>query len=135
MTIQVSLTNARHIAAATKLYEATIPVQSDPTADPLPAPYASVDEYVQAALNLVADSWVETTKVDVISVGDFVLRFTGAEYTAITSSTDPNVIGILAILRARDNVRLGSPDAISGIGYLVSAGYLTAERGAAVLAY
>ena len=133
--ITVTLTNPRHIAAATKLYEATIPVQPDPPADPLPVPYASVDEYVQAALNRVADSWVETTKVDVISVGDFVLRFTGSEYTAITNSTDPNVIGILAILRARDNVRLGSPDAINGIGYLVSAGYLTAERGAAVLAY
>lgn len=128
--ITVSLTNPRHIAAATAAYQATIP--GDPEATP---PYASVDAYVQATIERVADSWVESTKVDQISVGDFVLRFTGAEFSAITGSADPNVSAILATLRARDSVRLGSVDAVNGIGYLVSVGLLTPERGAEVLHY
>lgn len=128
MTIQATLSSKRHIAAATAAYLATIPVEGDP-------PYASVDEYFQAQANRWADSWVESTKVDQISVGEFVLRFTGSEFAAITSSADPNVASILATLRARDSVRLGSTDAVQGVGYLVAAGFLTAERGAAVLHY
>lgn len=128
--ITATITNPRHIAAATAAYRATIP--ADPEATP---PYASVDAYVQAAIERVADSWVESTRVDQISVGDLVLRFTGAEFAAITSSGDPNVVAILATLRAHDSVRLGSVAAVQGIGYLVSAGLLTAERGAEVLAY
>jgi len=132
MPITVTLTNPRHIAAATAAYAATIP--ADPEATP---PYASVDAYVQAALERVADSWVETTKVDQISVGEFVLRFTGPEFAAITAAAanDANVAAILATLRARESVRLWSVDAVNGIAYLVTAGLLTAERGAEVLHY
>lgn len=130
--ISVSLTSNRHIAAATAAYAATIP--ADPEATP---PYASVEAYVQSALERVADSWVESTRVDQISVGEFVLRFTGAEFAAITTAagTDANVAAILATLRARDSVRLGSADAVNGIAYLVAAGLLTSERGAEVLHY
>lgn len=130
MTIAVALTNPRHIAAATAAWIATIPT------DPEQArPYETVGDYVQAAIERVADSWVESTKVDQISVFAFVQRFTAAEFAAITSSADPNVAGILATLRARDSVRLGSVDAVQGVGYLVAAGFLTAERGAEVLHY
>jgi hypothetical protein len=130
--ISVSLTSNRHIAAATAAYIATIP--ADPEATP---PYASVEAYVQAALERVADSWVESTKVDQISVGEFALRFTGAEFAAITAAagSDANVAAILANLRARDSVRLGSVDAVNGIAYLIAAGLLTSERGAEVLHY
>lgn len=126
--ITATLTNARHIAAATAAYQATIPSEGEP-------PYASVDAYVQAALTRVADSWVESTKVDQISVADFILRFTAAEFATITSSADAQVIAILSHLRSRDSVRLGSVEAINGVAYLVGAGLLTQERGAAVLAY
>lgn len=130
MTIQATLSSKRHIAAATAAYLATIPVEGDP-------PYASVNDYVQAAIERVADSWVESTRVDQISVGEFVLRFTGAEFAAITAAAagDANVAAILATLRARDSVRLGSADAVNGVGYLVSAGLLTQERADAVLNY
>ncbi len=43
MTITVTLSNQRQIAGATAAYLATIPAQPDPPADPIPAPYASVD--------------------------------------------------------------------------------------------
>ena len=130
--ITATLSNRRHIAAATAAYIATIP--ADPEATP---PYASVEAYVQAALERVADSWVESTKVDQISVGEFVLRFTGAEFAAIAAAagSDANVAAILANLRARDSVRLGSVDAVNGIAYLIAAGLLTSERGAEVLHY
>lgn len=123
--ITVTLTNARHIAAANAAWQAT---ENKP---------ATVDEYVQAAIERVADSWVESTRVDQISVGEFMLRFTGAEFAAITAAagSDANAAAILATLRARDSVRLGSADAVNGIAYLVAAGLLTAERAAEVLHY
>ena len=135
--ITVTLSSQRHIAAATAAYAATITQQPEPPADPIPGPYASVEAYVQAALERVADSWVESTKIDQISVGEFVLRFTGAEFAAITAAagSDANVAAILATLRAQDSVRLGSVDAVNGIAYLVAAGLLTSERGAEVLHY
>lgn len=130
--ITATLTNARHIAAANAAYAATIPTDPD-----VPQPYPSVDAYVQAAIERVADSWVESTRVDQISVGEFVLRFTGSEFAAITAAagSDANVAAILGTLRARDSVRLGSVDAVNGIAYLVAAGLLTSERGAEVLHY
>lgn len=119
--ITVTLTNQRHIAAATAAWIATIP--TDPEQ---PRPYETVGDYVQGAIERVADSWVESTKVDQISVFAFVQRFTAAEFAAITTSADPNVAS---------SVRLGSVDAVQSVGYLVSAGFLTAERGAEVLHY
>lgn len=134
--ITATLTNKRHIAAATKAYEATIPVQpEDPEAEPIPAPYADVDAYVQAALERVADSWADSTGVDKITVSDFVFRFTAAEYGAITASQDATVMGIIAKLKARGDIRLGSVEAIQGAAYLVSIGLLTQERADEVLDY
>lgn len=123
--ITVSLTSQRHIAAANAAWLAT------------PDRQPTVTAYVQAAIERVADSWVETTKVDQISVGEFVFRFTGAEFAAITATagSDANVAAILATLRARDSVRLGSADAVNGIAYLVAAGLLTQQRGEDVLRY
>lgn len=122
MSINVSLTNPRHIAAANAAWKLVVEGET-------------VEEFVQLTLERKADEWAERTKVDVISVADFILRFTGSEYSAITGSADPNVIGILATLRVRADVRLGSQDAINGVAYLVGAGFLTAGRSAEVLAY
>lgn len=133
--ITATLTNPRHIAGANAAYLATIPVQPEAPAQPIPIPYANVEEYVQARLNKLGDSWADSTKVDVISVADFILRFTSAEFAAITASANPNVINILATLRARLDVRLGSPDAVNGVAYLVAIGLLTQERAALILQY
>lgn len=137
MSITATLSTKRHLAAASAAWIRTIPPPPEGGQEPQPWPYATVDDYVQAALERVADSWVETTKVDQISVGEFVLRFTGAEFAAITTATgsDANVAAILATLRARDSVRLGSADAVNGIAYLVAAGLLTQQRGEDVLRY
>jgi len=120
--ITATLTTKRRIAAAHAAWIAAGAI-------------GTVDEYVQRMLDGTADSWVESTKVDEISVGDFILRFSGPEYSDITSSTDPNIVGILATMRARKTVRLGSDDAINGVAYLVGAGKLTPVRGEAVLHY
>ena len=133
--ISVSLTNKRHIAAATAAYLATIPTQPDPPAEPISAPYASVDAYVQAAIERVAESWAETTGVDRIPVGAFVRRFPGPVMDAANASSDPNVIAILAQLDAVQTVRLGHPTTTQGVGYLVSVGLLTQAQADAVLHY
>ena len=131
MTITVTLTNARHIAAANAAYAATIPGNGDP------APHASAVAYVQTRLNQMADSWADSTGVDRIGVFEFVQRFTTAEFGAAQTLalTDPIAESILANLRAVQYVRLGSDAAVQGIGYLVSAGVLTSERAAVVLHY
>lgn len=135
MTIALTLSNKRHIAGANAAYLATIPAQPDPPADPIPAPYASVDAYVQAAIERVAESWAETTGVDRIPVSAFVRRFPGSVMDAVKASADPNVIAILAQLDAVTTVRLGHPTTTQGVGYLVAAGYLTQAQGDAVLHY
>lgn len=122
--ITVTITDPRRIAGATAAFRRAV--------EP-----GTVTDFVQAHLDRLADQWVDQTKVDQISVGEFVLRFTGAEFAAITAAadSDANVAAILATLRARDSVRLWSVDAVNGIAYLVASGLLTSERGAEVLRY
>lgn len=128
MTIQATLSSKRHIAAATAAYLATIPAEGDP-------PYASVNDYVQAAIERMAESWAETTNVDRIPVSEFVMRFPGAVMDSVKASVDPNVVAILAQLRAVQTVRLGHPTTTGGVGYLVSAGLLTQAQADLVLQY
>lgn len=135
MTISVTLTNKRHIAGATAAYLATIPAQPGPPDDPIPAPYASVDAYVQAAIERVADSWAESTNVDRIPVSAFMRRFPGAVMDAVNASTDPTVIAILAQLDDSKTVRLGHPTTTQGVGYLVAVGLMTQAQADVVLHY
>ncbi len=130
MTISATLTNKRHIAAATAAWIATIP------ADPeQPRQYETVGDYTQAALERVAESWAESNGVDRIPVSAFVRRFPGAVMDAVKASNDPNVIAILAQLDAVTTVRLGHPTTTGGVGYLVSVGLMTQPQADAVLHY
>lgn len=128
--ITVTLSNKRHIAAATAAYLASIPAEGAP-------PYASVDAYVQAAIERVAESWAETTNVDRIPVSAFVRRFPGPVMDAVNEAalTDANVAAILAQLDAVKTVRLGHPTTTGGVGYLVAAGLMTQAQADVVLAY
>lgn len=130
MSITVTLTNPRHIAAATAVYQSTIP--DDPET---PAPFASVDAYVQHAIEAVANSWAETTKVDHIAVAAFVRRFPGAVMDAIVASDDPTVVQILATIDAVTHVWLGADTTVNGMAYLVAQGYLTQAQSDAILTY
>ena len=135
--ITVTLTNFRHIAAATAAYIATIPPAPAEGQEPTPAPYASVDAYVQAAIERVAESWAETTGVDRIPVSAFVRRFPGAVMDAVKAAalSNPTVAAILAQLDAVQTVRLGHPTTTNGVGYLVSVGLLTQAQADVVLHY
>jgi hypothetical protein len=130
MTITVTLTNNRHIAGANAAYMMTIPEDGD-------SPYQSVQEYVQNAIERVAESWADSAKVDQISVFEFVERIGAERFAAITAAApnDPIIAEMLVTLRARQTVRLGSPDAINGIAYLVSVGLLTQQQADTALAY
>ena len=133
MPITVTLTNPRHIAAATAAYIATIP--ADPEATP---PYASVEAYVQAALDRVCESWADTTGVDRIPMADFVLRFDPAEIAAIKAAAtagNATCAGMIARLGQLTHVRLGSDEAVAALAYLVGAGLLTQARAGVILAY
>lgn len=130
--ITVTLVNKRHIAAANAAYTATIP--ADPEQTP---PYASVDEYVQAAIERVAESWRNTTQSDRISTAEFLMRFTPTEFADLKQAavTDPIAGGLMTSLSNRPDVWLGSDEAQQGVGYLVTVNLLTAARAEAVLAY
>lgn len=133
--ITISITNPRYLAAVNAAYQATIPVQPDPPADPIPAPYASAQDYAQQAMDRVCESWAETTGVDRIPVSAFVRRFPGPVMDAVNASADPTVAAILAQLDAVQTVRLGHPTTTNGVGYLVSVGLLTQAQADAVLHY
>lgn len=122
--ISATLTSKRHLAAAQAQYIAS-------------RDGADATECVQRAVERMLDEWAERLRVDEISVFEFVERFGPVRFAEITAAaaSDATVAGILAILRGRQTVRLGSPDAINGVGYLVSAGYLTQAEADAVLAY
>lgn len=122
--ITVTLTSKRHLAAAQAMH-----MQAAEGAD--------ATECVQRAAEKMLDEWAERLRVDEISVLEFVERFGPARFSEITAAAanDATVAGILAILRGRQTVRLGSPDAINGVGYLVSAGYLTQGEADVVLHY
>lgn len=131
--ITATLTNARHIAAATAAYTATIP--ADPEATP---PYASVEAYVQAALDRVCESWADTTGVDRIPMADFVLRFDPAEIAAIKAAAtagNATCAGLIARLGQLTHVRLGSDETVAAFAHLVGAGLLTQARAGVILAY
>lgn len=131
--ITVTLTNPRHIAAATAAYIATIP--ADPEATP---PYASVEAYVQAAIDRVCESWADTTGVDRIPMADFVLRFDPAEIAAIKAAAtagNATCAGLIARLGQLTHVRLGSDETVAALAYLVGAGLLTQARAGVILAY
>lgn len=130
MTITVTLTKPSHIKAAQAVYQASIP--DDPEQQ---APYADVQACVQAAIERVADSWAESTKVDHIAVAAFVRRFPGVVMDAIVASDDPVVVQILATIDAVTHVRLGADTTVNGMAYLVAQGYLTQAQSDAILAY
>lgn len=132
MTIEIQLTNPRHIAGANAAFLATIP--EDPE---IPQPYVDVNEYVQTMFEKVANSWADKTGVDKIPVAAFIRRFTSAEFDAIieTCKTDENVAAILAKIDAVSNVRLGSPDMVQAMAYLVMVGLVTQERSDEITGY
>lgn len=132
MTITATLTHPRHIAAATAAYQATIP--ADPEATP---PYASVDAYVQAAIERVADSWRESTRADAIPTAAFIRRIPPAKYAAIIAASEQSVElrAYLARLDAEPLVWLGSDETIAGVSALVGIGLLAQAEADALLAY
>lgn len=122
--ITVTVSSKRHLAAAQAMHLQAVEG-------------ANATECVQRAVERMLDEWVERLRVDEISVFEFVERFGPARFAEITAAapSDPHIASILAILRGRQTVRLGSPDAIQGIGYLVSEGLLTQAQADAVLFY
>ena len=135
MTITVTITNPRHLAAINAAYLSATPMPIPVRQGSDPVSYSSAADFAQQNINYLCDYWAESTGVDRISVAAFVRRFPGAVMDAVVASTDPTVIAILAQLDAVTHVRLGAQTTIQGIGYLVAAGYLTQPQAEAVLAY
>ena len=137
MTITVTLTNPRHIAAANAAYALTIPPETAEGQEPTPAPYADVDAYVQAAIERVAESWRDSTRSDAISTAAFIRRIPGSAYVAILAAAEqvPELQAYFTRLDQEPMVWLGSDETIAGVQALVAAGLLTQEQATALLAY
>lgn len=131
--ITVTITNPRHIAGANAACAADNAARA---ASGNPAlTQRTTEQYVQARVSDMFESWAETTGVDRIPVGAFVRRFPGAVMDAVNASSDPNVIAILAQLDAVTHVRLGAQTTIQGVGYLVAIGLLTQAEADEILDY
>jgi len=101
------------------------------------APDQPADEYMQAWLDQLLDSWAAAYKIGIVSSGEYVLRFTAAENAAITAAaeTDPLIAGLLARVRESAEVVLYAPEVVQGVGYLVAQALLTQARADVILAY
>lgn len=137
MSITVTLTNKRQIAAATAAWIATIPPAPEEGQEPQPWPYATVDAYVQAAIERVAESWRDSLRTDAIPTAAFILRIPPAAYAAIVAAAEqsPELQAYLARLNQGPRVWLGSDETIAGVNALVAAGLLTQAEADALLAY
>lgn len=124
--ITATITAKRQIAGVTASFVASAPPGG-----------MTVQGYLQALVEQLADSLAEETSVDRISVAEFVMRFPGVvmDECKARESIDPVVAAILAELRAVNTVRLGHPTTTQGVGYLVSAGLLTQAQADVVLHY
>lgn len=98
---------------------------------------ADAQAYLQAVLESACLSYASQFSVDRVTSGDFVLRFTGAEFSAITAAaeTDETIVSFLSATRANPTVRLADPLVTGGLDYLVSEGLLTRERADAIAFY
>jgi hypothetical protein len=137
MSITATLTNKRHLAAAHAAWIQTIPPPPEEGQEPQPWPYATVDAYVQAAIERVAESWRDSTRSDALPTAAFIRRIPPAAYAAIVAAAgvSPALQAYLARLDAEPVVWLGADETIAGVGALVAAGLLTQAQADAVLAY
>jgi len=100
-------------------------------------PDQTAEQYMQAWLDQIVDSWAVAHRIGIVSSGDYVLRFTPDENAAIgaAAQTDEIVAGALARVRAVQDVVLYSDEVVQGVGYLVAQGLLTQARADEILAY
>lgn len=101
------------------------------------APDQSADEYMQAWIDQLLDSWAVAYKIGIVSSGDFVLRFTSTEFYDINTAalTDPHIAGFLTRIREIGSVALYSASVIGAMQYLVERELVTQERAAEILTW
>ena len=101
------------------------------------APDQTAEQYMQAWLDQIVDSWATAYKIGIVSSAEYVLRFTGAENSAITAAaeTDPLIAASLEDVRSRSTVRLYANGVVQGMAYLVAQGLLTQARADEIMAY
>lgn len=116
------------VAAACAAHNAALPEDAAPL---------TAEEYLQARVEQLADSYVRQHRIGTVYSSEYVLRFTAAEWAAINAAaeTDENVAGYLQRVRELPEVRLWSDEMILGHAYLVSEGLLTPERSEVIRAY
>lgn len=115
-------------------------------------PVASADVLAAAGLAAVSGlvaldashAWDATTKTVItvtppptpkpIATGKWILRFTAAEFQAISANTDATVQQFMYALNHTISIDLSDPDIVNGVNYLVSLTLLGSARVTAILA-
>jgi|SRR5579871_3782599 len=69
-----------------------------------------------------------------IITAKWILRFTAAEFSAISASTDPVVLQFMYALNHTTDLDLNDPSTMQGVNYMVSIGLLQSARVAAIMA-
>lgn len=102
--------------------------------------YTAIPDTVGIGWALVGGVWTAPTPAaqpKLITAYAFWQRFTPAERVAIRASADPlvaDLVALLSIVPAYDNVDLGDANITVGVSYLAAAGLITLERVAEILA-
>ena len=140
MSIEISVTHKRDIAAVTAAWRAGMPATVEGRAD-YPA---TAQAWLQGVVDRACHSYRDQYRTDAITSGAFLLRFTAAEMDGIRAAAQ--VVPELAAWLARiENIGspdspdkfvwLGSDEVAAGKAALVGAGLLTPERAELIFAY
>lgn len=126
-TLNSSLREAG-VAAACAAHNASLPEDAQPL---------TAEQYLQARVEQLADSYVRQHRIGTVYSSEYVLRFTATEWAGINAAaaSDENIAGYLQRVRELPEVRLWSDEMMLGHAYLVSQGLLTPERSEQIRAY
>lgn len=101
------------------------------------APDQSAEQYLQAWLDHLLDSWAAGYRIGIISSCEYVLRFTPDENAAITAAAETDEIIAVSLARVRESqyVVLYSEEVQQGVAYLVAQELLTQKRADQILSF
>ena len=140
MSIEITVTHKRDIAAVTAAWIAGMPSTAEGRAE-YPA---SAEAWLQGVVDRACYSYRDQYQTDAITSGAFLLRFTSAEMDGIRAAAQvvPELAAWLSRIEAIGSpdspdrfVWLGSDEVAAGKSALVGAGLLTPERADVIFAY
>lgn len=127
-SLTITITNPRVIDG----FVATLNSENEGSANP-----RTLEEFVLQQVNASGRSMANSKKIGIIPSSAFILRFTGAELSAIKAAAaqSPELAALLADVGANAEAYMDDPRLLPGLQLLTAANLLDPERIAELLTY